>query len=103
VAALLAAGVRPAAEPPAARPIGAGAFAGLSFVFTGTLASLTREAAQELVALAGGRAVDSVSRRTSYVVAGTDPGSKAKRAEKLGVPRLTEAQFLELLRQKGVR
>jgi len=102
VAALLAADVRPAAEPPAART-GAGALAGLSFVFTGTLESLTREAAQELVARAGGRSVAAVSRGTSHVVVGADPGSKALRAEKLGVPRLTEEQFLDLLKQKGVR
>jgi DNA ligase (NAD+) len=101
VAALLANGVRTAPESAAAAS-GAGPLAGLSFVFTGTLNSLAREQAQELVARAGGRSVASVSRATSYVVVGSDPGSKALQAEKLGVPRLSTDDFLALLKEKGI-
>jgi DNA ligase (NAD+) len=101
VAALLAHGVRAAQRAADASP-GAGPLAGLSFVFTGTLSSLSREQAQDLVARAGGRSVSSVSRATSYVVVGTDPGSKALQAEKLGVPRLSDSGFLALLKEKGV-
>jgi DNA ligase (NAD+) len=101
VAALLANGVLAPPEPAAAEP-GAGPLAGLTFVFTGTLDSLPRERARDLVAGAGGRAVSSVSRATSFVVVGTEPGTKALQAEKLGVPRLSESAFLALLREKGV-
>jgi len=101
VAALLANGVRAAREAADASP-GAGPLAGLSFVFTGILGALSREQAQGLVARAGGRSVSSVSRATSYVVVGSDPGSKALQAEKLGVPRLSDAGFLALLKEKGV-
>jgi DNA ligase (NAD+) len=98
---LLARGVAPALAPAGAA--GApGPLAGLSFVFTGTLAGLTREEAQALVARAGGRAAASVSRSTSFVVVGTDPGAKAAQAERLGVPRLTEPAFLRLLSERGV-
>jgi len=101
VAALLANGVLAAPES-ADRSTGDGPLAGRSFVFTGTLSSLSREQAQDLVARAGGRTVSSVSRATSYVVVGSDPGSKALQAEKLGVPRLSDSGFLALLKMKGV-
>ena len=102
IAALLSGGVAPAAEGDRGAG-GPGPLAGLSFVFTGTLESLTREAARDLVARSGGRGVSTVSRGTDYVVVGADPGSKAAQAEKLGVTRLTEAAFLKLLSDKGVR
>jgi DNA ligase (NAD+) len=101
VAALLANGVRAVPESGDAAA-GAGPLSGLSFVFTGTLNSLSREQAQDLVSRAGGRSAASVSRATSYVVVGSEPGSKALQAEKLGVPRLSESAFLALLQQKGV-
>jgi DNA ligase (NAD+) len=101
VAALLANGVTVAPEAGRGRT-GDGPLAGLTFVFTGTLGSMSREQAKELVARAGGRAVSSVSRATSYVVVGSDPGSKALQAEQLGVPRLSDAAFLALLNKKGV-
>ena len=101
VAALLHNGVQASAESEVGPP-GAGPLAGLSFVFTGTLGSMSREEAKGLVTRAGGRAVSSVSRATSFVVVGSDPGSKALQAEKLGVPRLSESAFLALLREKGV-
>ena len=101
VAALFANGVLvvPESADPSAGP---GPLAGLTFVFTGSLSSLSRERAQELVTRGGGRSVASVSRATSYVIVGSDPGSKAIQAEKLGVPRLSDSEFLALLRQKGV-
>jgi DNA ligase (NAD+) len=101
VAALLAGGVL-AVPDPAAAAADAGPLAGLSFVFTGTLNSLSREQAAALVVRASGRSVSSVSRATSYVVVGSDPGTKALQAEKLGVPRLSESGFLALLKEKGV-
>jgi len=72
-------------------------FAGMTFVFTGTLAHRTREEAEALVAAHGGKAGSSVSKKTTYVVAGTDPGSKYDKAKSLGVEILTEAQFEKLV------
>ncbi|MCI0589194.1 MAG: NAD-dependent DNA ligase LigA [Planctomycetes bacterium] len=89
---LASAGVRPK---PAAAPKG-GRFAGRSFVFTGTLSTPRAEAAA-LVESEGGRVSDSVSSKTSYVVAGAEAGSKAEKARRLGVPVLTEEEFHTLL------
>ena len=75
-------------------------FAGMTFVFTGTLANRTREDAEALVAAHGGKAGSSVSKKTNYVVVGTDPGSKFDKAKSLGVPILDEAQFEKLLSSK---
>jgi DNA ligase (NAD+) len=72
--------------------------AGMTFVFTGTLANRSRENAEALVASHGGKAGSSVSKKTSYVVVGTDPGSKFDKAKSLGVPILDEAGFEKLLR-----
>ncbi len=72
-------------------------FAGKTFVFTGTLANRTREEAEALVAAHGGKAGNSVSKKTSYVVVGADPGSKFDKAKTLGVPILDEKQFEKLL------
>lgn len=71
--------------------------AGKTFVLTGTLASLTREAARELIERRGGRVTGSVSRKTDYVVVGEAPGSKADDARRLGVTMLDETAFLELV------
>ncbi len=71
--------------------------AGKTFVFTGQLSRATREEAEALVKSHGGQTGSSVSRSTSFVVVGTDPGSKHGRALSLGVPVLTEAQFHELI------
>ena len=70
--------------------------AGKTFVLTGTLASLTREAARERIEALGGRVTSSVTRKTSYVVVGEAPGGKADDARRLGVAILDEAAFLTL-------
>jgi DNA ligase (NAD+) len=75
-------------------------FAGMTFVFTGTLVKRSREEAEALVAAHGGKAGSSVSKKTNYVVVGTDPGSKYEKAKSLGVPILDEAQFEKLLSVK---
>jgi DNA ligase (NAD+) len=69
-----------------------------TFVLTGTLESLTREEATEAIVQLGGKVSGSVSKKTNYVVAGAEAGSKLKRAEQLGVPILDEAAFLKLLK-----
>jgi len=89
---LLKAGVAPQA--PAAAT---GALAGKTFVLTGGLESLTRGDAESRIVRAGGRVSGSVSKNTSYVVAGADPGSKLAKAKKLDVQILDEAGFLALL------
>ena len=66
-------------------------------MLTGTLESLTREEATEAIVQRGGKVSGSVSKKTSYVVAGAEAGSKLKKAEQLGVPILDEAAFLKLL------
>jgi DNA ligase (NAD+) len=71
--------------------------AGLTFVLTGTLPTLTRDQAKERIESAGGKVSGSVSKKTSYVVAGEEAGSKLETAERLGVPVLDEAGLLGLL------
>jgi DNA ligase (NAD+) len=72
-------------------------FAGMTFVFTGTLTKRSREEAEALVASHGGKAGGSVSKKTNYVVVGADPGSKYEKAKSLNVPILDESQFDKLL------
>ena len=79
-----------------------GKFFGLNFVLTGTLSTMSREITKEKILAHGGKVVGSVSKNTSYVVAGVEPGSKLKTAEKLGVKVLNEKEFLNLLEQSGV-
>ena len=78
----------------------AGPFDGMTFVLTGTLASMTREQATERIEAAGGKVSGSVSKKTSYVVAGEDAGSKLDKAKTLGVPVVEEEKFLEMLAPK---
>ena len=72
-------------------------FEGKTFVLTGTLTMFTREQATEKIELYGGKAASSVSKKTTYVVAGENAGSKLRKANELGIPVLTEAEFLEML------
>jgi len=74
-----------------------GKLADRTFVITGTLPSLSREEATELIEKHGGKVAGSVSKKTSYVVAGVDPGSKLDRAGELGVPVLNEKQLKDLI------
>lgn len=77
----------------------AGVFSGTSWVFTGTLEAMSREEAKEKVRALGAEVSESVSKKTSYVVVGSDPGSKAEKAAKLGVTVLDEEGFLKMLDQ----
>jgi DNA ligase (NAD+) len=88
------AGVHPTAEK---RVVKSQKLAGKSFVFTGGLANRSREEAGELVIQHGGKVSGSVSKKTDYVVVGTDPGSKYDKAKELDVTILTEAEFEKLL------
>jgi len=78
-------------------PPGEGPLAGTTFVLTGTLPELTREQATEMITAAGGKVTGSVSKRTSYLVAGDGGGSKLANAERLGVPVIDEAGLRKLL------
>ena len=82
-----------------AAPDGPRPLAGKTFVITGTLSSLSRDGARELVESLGGRVTSAVTRKTDYVVVGESPGSKAADAERLRVPVLDEAAFLDLTRR----
>ncbi|OGI66324.1 hypothetical protein A3A95_02040 [Candidatus Nomurabacteria bacterium RIFCSPLOWO2_01_FULL_39_18] len=74
-----------------------GKFTGQTFVLTGTLSGMSREIAKEKIIALGGKVVGSVSKNTSYVVAGVDPGSKFTTAQKLGVKVIDEKEFLRML------
>ena len=71
--------------------------AGMTFVLTGALTLLTRDAATEKIEAFGGKASGSVSKKTTYVVAGENAGSKLRKANELGIPVLTEEEFLKML------
>ena len=72
-------------------------FAGLTFVVTGTLSGLSRSDAEGLIKGLGGKVTSAVTKKTSYVVVGVSPGSKAAKAEQLGIPILDEDAFQSLL------
>jgi len=90
---LLAAGVRPK-QPKAKR---SDKLMGKTVVVTGTLENFSRQQAEEAVRQAGGKASSSVSKKTDFVLAGKDPGSKLDKAQKLGVRVINEKQFLDML------
>ena len=73
-------------------------FEGKTFVLTGALTMFTRDEATETIERFGGKASGSVSKKTSYVVAGENAGSKLRKANELGIPVLTEQEFLEMLK-----
>ena len=89
------AGVEIEYTPPAAKHL---PLSGKTFVLTGTLESMSREEAKEKIRDLGGEPSESVSKKTDYVVAGAEPGSKKEKAEKLGVKILNEKEFLALLK-----
>ena len=72
-------------------------FTGLIFVLTGTLSQMSRELAKEKIISLGGKVSSSVSKNTSYVVAGEESGSKLKNAQKLGIKIINEKEFLDML------
>ncbi len=93
-------GLQLKAEPtaPGTEPATASALTGQTFVLTGTLPTLSRHEAKDLIEQAGGKVTGSVSRKTNYVVVGEDAGSKLEKAQSLSIPLLTEAELLNLLK-----
>jgi DNA ligase (NAD+) len=81
----------------AAEPEGRGALRDKTFVLTGTLETMSRDEAERKILAAGGRVTSSVSRKTDFVVAGAEPGSKLRKAVELGVKTLDEKQFIAML------
>ncbi len=73
-------------------------FAGKAFVLTGTLPTYTRQEAQKIIEDFGGKASSSVSKKTSYVLAGEEAGSKLKKARELGIPIIDEAEFKDMIK-----
>ena len=90
-------GIEPKSEKISAKKAAALPLAGKTFVLTGTLSSLTREEATEKIEALGGHVTGSVSKKTDYVLAGTDPGSKFDKARELGVKIIDEGEFRQMV------
>ena len=90
-------GIEPKSERVSAKKAAELPLAGKTFVLTGTLPSMTREEATEKIEALGGHVTGSVSKKTDYVLAGAEPGSKFDKAKQLGVPILDEAEFRKML------
>ncbi len=86
-----------ASDTPIANKTSAGKLTGKTLVITGTLPTLKRETAKEMIESAGGKVSESVSSKTSYLVVGADAGTKLAKATKLGIPLLSENELLQLL------
>ncbi len=99
LAKLEASGVWPVSEQQT--PSGPQPFDGLTFVITGTLPTLSRNEAKELIEINGGKVTGSVSKNTSYLVLGADPGSKFTKAQQLNIPTLSEADLQQLIKEKA--
>jgi DNA ligase (NAD+) len=97
VAKLKAAGLQFEGAGKSIEPVAETAITGKTFVVTGTLPTLKRDEAKELIRKAGGKVTDSVSKKTDYLVVGEDAGSKLEKAQSLGVKTLSEADLLELI------
>jgi DNA ligase (NAD+) len=82
---------------PASSEAGPQPLAGLSFVVTGTLPNFSREGIKDYIESHGGKVIDSVSRKTSYLVLGENPGSKLEKARSLGVPVIDETELIKLV------
>jgi len=89
-------------EDPELPPQASDALAGEVFVFTGSLERFSRQEAETVVSLHGGKAVGSVSKKTTHVVAGPGAGSKLRKAESLSVPVMSEQEFLDYLGTFGI-
>jgi DNA ligase (NAD+) len=83
------------------RPKTSGALKGMTLVLTGTMETLSREQATALIEAHGGKVTSSVSRKTSYLVAGSEAGSKLQKAQELGVPVIDEAKLMSMLDSAG--
>ncbi len=95
-------GVNLASQQPEVESVPAGALAGKTFVLTGTLEAMSREEATAAIERLGGKVTSAVSRKTSYLVAGGDAGSKLEKARGLEVPILTEPEFKALIMEPSV-
>ncbi len=89
-------GIQPAPEMSKVTAAETGVFAGKAFVLTGTLPTLTREEATARIEAQGGKVTGSVSKKTDYVLAGAEAGSKLEKAQQLGIKILDEAEFLKM-------
>jgi DNA ligase (NAD+) len=94
---LAEAGVNMESQLPAVDAQAPGPLAGKTFVITGTLETMTREDATEAIEARGGKVAGSVSKKTSYLVAGAEAGSKLEKAKQVGTPILTEAEFRAII------